>query len=125
MIGHNGIVKASAHDNLVLAYKDSYSKIKNFEWYDWDSFLKTKFTACTGIHSWHVVKVKKELDHLEVAKFVGEPFETYYNQTQQAELGSFPQILNPQDLSEQRKVQLQYFEPYIDQVHRDYIPPDY
>jgi len=62
LVGHNGIVNASGHGNLVLTYKNPYSKIKNFEWYDWDSFLKTKFTACTGIHSLRAVKVKKELD---------------------------------------------------------------
>ena len=38
---------------------------------------------------------------------------------------TFVPVLNPQGLSEQRKAQLQYFEPYIDQGHRYYILTDY
>ena len=64
-------------------------------------------------------------NQFEIAKFVGEPFEKYNNQIQQAELLSFPKIINPQGLSEQRKTELRYFEPYIEQAHREFILSDY
>ena len=127
LLGDNGIVRCSSNDNFEITYKDPYSGERNFEWYDWDGFLKKRYSSCTGIQSWHVIKVADQDNFINVAKFVGEPFERYNNVklspgniTQ-----SHPAIIEPLGISEDRLQQLKYFDSYIEDVHKPYLLRNY
>jgi len=125
LIGENGIVKLSARDNEVILYKNPESGEKIFDWYDWDSFLKTKYGACVGIQSWHVIEVEENSSKIRVAPFVGEPFADYNNQITEGLLTGFPTIIEPQGLSETRKAKLKYFENFVTEKHRRFILNDF
>ena len=50
LLGSDGLILSSAHDNRAVAYKDPFTGQINWPWMDWETYLHSMFTDCKGIN---------------------------------------------------------------------------
>jgi len=77
LIGETGIVQASAKNNFDITYKDPFTGEKKFEWKNWKGFIGEHFKPCTGIRTWHAIKIPPQTFHIQVSPSVTSPFSDY------------------------------------------------
>ena len=92
-----------------------------------EKVLVWKTKKCQGIHSWHVIKIEVEGNHIQVADSVNDVFRNHnilFNNNKDW-IDEEIEIINPDGLTSARKEELEYFEPYVDTIHKSYISCDY
>jgi len=124
LVGQNGCIQKSSVNNIDMTYKDPLTSELNFQWYDWQKFLRSKFKACNGIQKWHVIKVAEEGDHIQVADDLGTPLKPYQIVTN-IPLDEGPDVLSPEFFRANRKIELEFFKDFVLEEHQDFISPVY
>ena len=125
LIGEEGKVKKSAYSNYEIVYKDPLTSTINFHWRNWKKFLKDKFLPCVGIRDWHVVKIMQDTNNILVANYVDEPFRSFKIMNSLPAEGGEPDILIPEDISESRLKDLEFFADYVTEDHKPFILKKY
>jgi len=124
LVGPQGLVEKSTKDtkeNKVMTYLDFSTGLRNFEWYEWDEFLRKKFRSCQGIRSWHLIKSEQRRKKIQVANCVGSEYQDFDNEISHVNLIGQPNILQPNELSPTRTNQLKHFESYVTNEHKPFI----
>jgi len=123
----NGLIRKSAKNNFVIAYKDPFTLKQNWEWRDWKVFLKSKFNSCIGIKDWHVIKIPGGDHFIEVSKAVSQNFSQYQIMNAYVMVDELekPNVIEPKPTSQSRLNELQYFEKFVDDLHKAYISQEY
>jgi len=125
LVGNEGIICKSAKNNFEIPYKDPITKEKNFEFYDWRSFIGSYFNECSGIRSWHVVKIPDITENILVADHVTAPLREYKITNNHGDISSVPLAINPDLLCESRLKELKFFNQYINSSHHQFISENY
>jgi len=102
--GESGLVKQSAKDNQVIIHAYVATKVRKFEWFNFDEFLSNKYGPCTGrgIQQWHIIKILQNASKISVAKPVGDSFDEYNNIIGAEPLLGQPEIIEPHGIFETR-----------------------
>ena len=127
LLGQDGIIESSAVNNKALPYKDPESEFPNFQWRDWKKFLEKKFRPCTGIASWHVIRIHQDGLKIQVSPSINKPLEefTILKKNLTLEDHEEPETLIPEGLSLDRETELQYFEGFVKDDHKKYVSKNY
>jgi len=102
LIGETGIVQTSVKNNFDITYKDPFTGKKNFKWKNWKGFIGEHFKPCTGIRTWHAIKIPHQTFHIQVSPSVTSPFSDYKIMDSDIEFEANPNIIVPEGMSEQR-----------------------
>ena len=85
LIGDDSLLRIQGGKNHVITYKEPNSLIKQFQWNDGKKFFSNKFLPCNGIPNLHKIKILPD-------NYAG-----------------FPDIIEPNGLSEDRMRDLEFF----------------
>jgi len=127
LIYEDGIINKSAKNNSYICYKDPLTLELNFQWKNWKLFLPRFFNNCAGIKDWHVIIIRSENHFIEISNAVGQQSTQYriMNSDFMVNESDSPQVIEPENLSEDRLAQLKYFEQFVDELHKPYLCQEY
>jgi hypothetical protein len=125
LIGDDGLIKRSGGRNDVITYKDPNSLITMFQWKDWKKFLSKKFLPCNGIRNWHKIKILPNNDDICVADYEDEDLRMIKILKTNVNLDESPDIIQPNGLSEDRSIDLEFFKDYVENSHKDFVSRSY
>ena len=80
---------------------------------------------CNGIGNWDKIKILPDNDEICVANYEDEELKTIKILKTNANLAGFPDIIEPNGLSEIRMRDLEFFRNYVENSHKNFISKSY
>jgi len=88
--------------------------------------MKEIFNECTGIRSWHAMRIESEGPNILVSNHVTNPYNEYKIMEEDRIMNEeMPSVIEPEGLSNSRVEQLKYFTNYITRDHCHFILDNY
>ena len=125
LIGEQGLIKKSAYNNDVIAYKDPITRMVEFDWFDWKNYFNKKFIPCKGIQKWHAVKIHPGGEEILVANYIDQNYESVKVMKKDESLLESVSKIIPEGFDDARKNELKFFKDYVTSDHHAFVCGSY
>jgi len=121
LVGREGMIQNSARNNCEIPYKDPHSGLQNFVYYDWKGFFEQKFLSCAGISKWHTIKIDNDPKKIFVSDKPNGLLREHPILKEMMIFEDSPDVMAPEGCTDARLHDLEFFEDYVVDEHKNYI----